>query len=75
MKVLFIPYSEGIYVPFTLHQYQSHELEQILKTGRAEISNESLQKINKTIKPSFFLDMNSLTETYQTILKYSSLLD
>ena len=67
-KLLFIPYSAGIYVPFTLHQFANHELEAILKSGKVQLDMETLKKTESSIKPAFFLDLESVSETYQNIL-------
>lgn len=69
MKLLFIPYAEGVYVPFTLHQYLSHEVEAVVKTGRVDLSQEVVRKREMLIKPMFFLDLELLSEIYQKVLK------
>lgn len=66
---MFIPYAAGIYVPFILHQYMNHEIESVIKTGKAELDPEVYKKTERSIKPAFFLDLESLNESYQKILE------
>lgn len=68
-KVLFIPYSSGIYVPFVLHQFSAKEIESILKNGVANLGEEVFNKAEKSVKANFFLDLEGLSPAYQDILK------
>jgi len=68
---LFIPYSSGIYVPFTLRQYTNKEIESILKNGTANLGPEILNNVDKSVKSDFFLDLDGLSQAYQDILRYS----
>jgi len=73
-KLLFIPYAPGIYVPFILHQYMQHEIDSVLKNGTLTLDSQVFKNTEKAIKPSFFLDLESLSENYQNILQDCSLL-
>lgn len=68
MKVLFIPYAEGIYVPFNLHQYTARELEDIVKKGKTELDTDIFKHTEVAIRPTFFLDLDSLSQVYKQIL-------
>ena len=68
IKILFIPYSEGVYVPFILHQYSNEESENVFKTGI--FPTKAVHENNeKSIKNNFFLDLEALDDNSQKILK------
>jgi len=69
-QVLFIPYSTGVYVPFTLHQYTSKEIESLLTKGFANLPEEAFMTVEKSVKTNFFLDLDGLSQAYQDILRY-----
>ena len=68
-RVLFIPYSSGVYVPFSLHQYTQEEINSVLKTGLANLDKNLFTTIEKSVKTNFFLDLDCLSQTYQDILR------
>jgi len=74
IKVLFIPFSPGVYVPFVLHQFSTEESETILKTEKASFFESLYGKNEKAIKNHFFLDLEALDENSQNVLNNFSLL-
>ncbi len=69
-RVLFIPYSTGVYVPFSLHQYSPKEIESIMKLGHVDLEEEVFNQVEKSLRMTFYLDLECLSQSYQEILRY-----
>jgi len=46
-----------------------HEIESVLKNGTIALDSQVMKTAEKAIKPTFFLDIEALSENYQNILQ------
>lgn len=52
-----------------MHQYNEKEINEVVKGTSLEFEKSVYQNPEKSIRTSFFLDVDSLSQNYQEVLK------